>query len=78
MGADVVVDLKPCDHVRVWWWREAPPSLVRLHRGRRIPGWVALVPPGMDCPDWLQTDWFGRYQEEIETNAGTVWIGSAR
>lgn len=62
--------------VRVWPWHEAPLVLRVLSTNGGDEDWVAVVPRGMACPPWMETDLFGYFHETFEILAGTVYIGS--
>lgn len=62
--------------IRIWAWSDAPAPLRVLSRRAGDEDWVALVPPGMGPPTWI--DRIGVYcvQETPLTDGSVVYIGA--
>lgn len=85
--ARVYVDVRPGDKhpdaeaedaaIKVWQFQDAPKDLRRLATNDRDEAWVALVPEGVEAPDWVYAQPFAgeRTDAHRQENGDVVYIG---
>lgn len=60
--------------VRVWDWEHAPEALRELSRWGGDEDWIALVPPGLEQPSWVERLTVYGVQETVLDDGARVFI----